>query len=89
MQRIWRNFRLQVLLGSVVILTTCLNLAFGWLNQRAGIVSFAQALAAIVGCFGWMRGLISLPMRKWWRMAGDFALLAICLLCFFLMRRCA
>ena len=89
MQRIWRNFRLQVLLGSVVILATCLNLAFGWLNQRAGIVSFAQALAAIVGCFGWMRGLISLPMRKWRRMAGDFALLVICLLCFFLMRRCA
>ena len=89
MQRVWRNFRLQVLLGSVAILATCLNLAFGWLNQRAGIVSFAQALAALVGCFGWMRGLISLPMRKWRRMAGDFALLVICLLCFFLMRRCA
>ena len=89
MQRIWRNFRLQVLLGSVVILATCLNLAFGWLNQRAGIVSFAQALAAIVGCFGWMQGLISLPMRKWRRMAGDFALLAICFFCFLAVRSCA
>ena len=82
-----------VLLVGLVALTlvgAVVGLAWEFLCRVVPIVLVcAVALAAIVGCFGWMRGLISLPMRKWRRMAGDFALLAICFFCFLAMRSCA